>query len=117
MRVIDEMGMKAKAASRSLAIAGELKNTALKAIAAALIDNTDKIIEANRIDLENGEKNGLSAALIDRLRLDEGRTVALMRRAWDEGYVRETGTAVMGTSQRYGDPQGPCAHGRDRDYL
>ncbi len=73
MRVIDEMGMKAKAASRSLAIAGELKNTALKAIAAALIDNTDKIIEANRIDLENGEKNGLSAALIDRLRLDEGR--------------------------------------------
>ena len=73
MRVIDEMGKKAKAASRSLAVAGEKKNDALKAIARALLRNADKIMEANRIDLENGEKNGLSAALIDRLRLDEGR--------------------------------------------
>ena len=73
MRIIDEMGAKAKAASRTLAVAGEKKNDALKAIAKALIENQDKIIEANRLDLENGEKNGLSAALIDRLRLDEGR--------------------------------------------
>ena len=73
MRIIDEMGAKAKAASRTLAVAGEKKNDALKAIAKALIENQDKIIEANKLDLENGEKNGLSAALIDRLRLDEGR--------------------------------------------
>ena len=73
MRIIDEMGAKAKAASRTLAVAGEKKNDALKAIAKALIENQDKIIEANKKDLENGEKNGLSAALIDRLRLDEGR--------------------------------------------
>ena len=73
MRIIDEMGAKAKAASRTLAVAGEKKNDALKAIAKALIENQDKIIEANKLDLENGEKNGLSAALIDRLRLDDGR--------------------------------------------
>ena len=73
MRIIDEMGAKAKAASRTLAVAGEKKNDALKEIAKALIENQDKIIEANKKDLENGEKNGLSAALIDRLRLDEGR--------------------------------------------
>lgn len=73
MRVIDEMGMKAKAASRSLSVAGEKKNDALTAIAKALLDHTDKIMEANRIDLENGAQNGLSAALIDRLRLDESR--------------------------------------------
>ncbi len=73
MRIIYEMGAKAKAASRTLAVAGEKKNDALKAIAKALIENQDKIIEANKLDLENGEKNGLSAALIDRLRLDEGR--------------------------------------------
>lgn len=73
MRIIDEMGAKAKAASRTLAVAGEKKNDALKAIAKALIENQDKIIEANKLDLENGEKNGLSDALIDRLRLDEGR--------------------------------------------
>ncbi len=73
MTVIEEMGKKAKAASRVLANAGEKKNIALKAIAKAIIDNTDKIIKANMIDLDNGEKNGLSAALLDRLRLDEGR--------------------------------------------
>lgn len=73
MRVIDEMGMKAKAASRTLAVAGEKKNDALKAIAKALVENTDRIMAANKTDLENGEKNGLSAALIDRLRLDEKR--------------------------------------------
>ena len=73
MRKIDEMGMKAKAASRTLAVAGEKKNDALKAIAKALVENTDKIMAANKSDLDNGEKNGLSAALVDRLRLDEGR--------------------------------------------
>ena len=46
MRVIDEMGKKAKAASRSLAVAGEKKNDALKAIAKALLRNADKIMEA-----------------------------------------------------------------------
>ncbi len=73
MTVIEQMGAKAKAASQSLAIAGEKKNAALAAIAQALIDNTDNIIAANRIDLDNGEKNGLSAALIDRLTLTEAR--------------------------------------------
>ena len=73
MRLIDEMGQKAKTASRTLAIAGEKKNTALKAIAAALRENVGEIIAANLIDLENGRKNGLSDALIDRLTLNESR--------------------------------------------
>ena len=73
MRIIDEMGMKAKLASRKLATAGELKNKALIAIADALMANKDRIIEANNIDLENGKNNGLSASLLDRLKLDEGR--------------------------------------------
>ena len=73
MRIIDEMGMKAKLASRKLATAGELKNNALIAIADALMANKDRIIEANNIDLENGKNNGLSASLLDRLKLDEGR--------------------------------------------
>lgn len=34
----------------------EKKNQALKKIAEGLIENTDKIIEANKVDLENGEK-------------------------------------------------------------
>jgi type I restriction enzyme R subunit len=43
-----------------------------------------------------GERDGELARIVSDERLDEAKTVALMRRAWDEGYVRETGTAVMG---------------------
>lgn len=73
MRTIDLMGQNAKAASRKLASAGELKNTALRAIADALTAHTNEIISANSADLENGRQNGLSAALLDRLKLDESR--------------------------------------------
>lgn len=73
MTVIEQMGAAAKIASRTLATAGEKKNDALKAIASALTKNADKIIEANKIDLENGRTNGLSASLLDRLMLDNKR--------------------------------------------
>ena len=73
MTTIQEMGKKAKIASRTLLTAGEKKNDALKAIAKALRENADKIISANKIDLDNGVANGLSAALLDRLKLDEKR--------------------------------------------
>ena len=73
MRTIDVMGQNAKAAARQLAVAGEQKNEALKAIAQALLTHQDEIMQANRIDLENGKANGLSAALIDRLTLNADR--------------------------------------------
>ena len=78
MRTIDIMGKNAKIASRQLAVAGEKKNDALKAIAKTLTENADSIIEANRIDLENGKNNGLSAALLDRLMLSPERSVSAM---------------------------------------
>ena len=73
MRTIDIMGQNAKAASRQLAVAGEKKNDALKAIAKALLDHQTEIMQANQVDLDNGKVSGLSAALLDRLKLDEGR--------------------------------------------
>ena len=54
MRTIDIMGMQAKTASRQLAVAGEKKNDALKAIAKALTENTAAIMAANQVDLDNG---------------------------------------------------------------
>ncbi len=73
MRTIDIMGQNAKTAARQLAVAGEKKNDALKAIAKALIEHQEEIMQANQIDLENGRNNGLSAALIDRLTLGAER--------------------------------------------
>lgn len=68
------MGKLAKEAARKLALADSAtKNRALAAVAKALRDNSDKIIAANKIDLENGKNNELSESLLDRLALSAAR--------------------------------------------
>ena len=73
MTEMQKMGQKAKQASQILAVAGKQKKNALYAIAEALLENKDIILAGNRIDLENGEKNGLTKSLLDRLRLTDSR--------------------------------------------
>jgi glutamate-5-semialdehyde dehydrogenase len=69
-----EIGRKAKAAGRELArLDTARKNRALSRIAAALLENKETILKANAQDLEEGKAKGLSAALLDRLALDEAR--------------------------------------------
>ncbi len=95
--------MKAKAASRQLAVAGEKKNDALRTIAKALIENQDAIIAANKVDLDNGEKNGLSAALIDRLRLDEGRIKGVADGVLEVAALQDPiGTVISGSTRPNG---------------
>ena len=103
MRIIDEMGKKAKAASRQLATAGELKNTALKAIAEALLSNMDRIIEANTIDLENGKANGLTPSLLDRLKLDEARVKGVAEGVLEVAALPDPiGTVISGSTRPNG---------------
>jgi len=72
--MLTELGKKAKEAEKTLMIATtEQKNKALKYIAQALIENADEIIQANTIDLENGKNNGMSEAMLDRLKLEKDR--------------------------------------------
>lgn len=73
MLTVKELGINAKKASRVLSVAKAEKNEALKNISAALIENAEYIIKQNSIDIENGRINGLSDAMIDRLRLDFDR--------------------------------------------
>ena len=73
MTQLEIMGAKAKEASRFLMTAGSKKDEALNAIAKALRENADKIIKANDIDIENGEKAGLTKSLLDRLKLTNDR--------------------------------------------
>lgn len=74
MTELEIMGKGAKAAARVLSSASTgVKNQALKFISEALIENAEKIVECNKLDIENARNNGLSEAIIDRLKLDEQR--------------------------------------------
>ncbi|MBQ2487175.1 MAG: glutamate-5-semialdehyde dehydrogenase [Ruminococcus sp.] len=73
MTTLELMGQNAKKASRVLMNAGAEKDKALLAIAAALRANSDAIIAANDIDIENGKAAGLTESLLDRLRLSRER--------------------------------------------
>ncbi|WP_139905237.1 glutamate-5-semialdehyde dehydrogenase [Clostridium thermarum] len=69
-----EKAKSAKAASRKMnSIDTKTKDRALKAMAQALLDNIDNIIEANSLDMEKGKANGLSKSLLDRLLLNKAR--------------------------------------------
>ncbi len=72
--VMIEIGKRAKEAARKLATVPEgVKNEALYAMADALEANIELIVEENKKDLEEGDRQGVSAALRDRLFLDEKR--------------------------------------------
>jgi len=63
----------AKVAQRQLAVASTaVKNSALEAIAKALVENSEYIISENKIDLENA-KGVIKDSMLDRLMLDEKR--------------------------------------------
>lgn len=72
------VGVAARTASRAMAKADTgTKNAALAEIAGTLEERGSSIITANRKDLESGRRNGLAAALLDRLELNPERIVAM----------------------------------------
>lgn len=74
MNYAETLGARAKASEKAMRCASaEQKNKALAAIEAALVKNTEKILTANKIDLEAAVKNGMSAAMQDRLKLTAER--------------------------------------------
>lgn len=67
-------GEKARQAARFLAnISSDVKNQALLNMADQLEAGRDEILKANGLDLERGGEQGLSAALLERLTLNDGR--------------------------------------------
>jgi len=105
---IPELGQRAKAASRQLAGASTAaKDAALNAAADLLIEHTAEIVDANRVDIERAEGDGVSATVVDRLRLDEGRVAAMADGVRDvaalpdpvgevlDGWVRPNGLRIQ----------------------
>ncbi len=78
MNSLTPLGIKAKTASKTLALASpEVKNRALLFIAEEIKANCDEIISANQKDIEKARESGMSASLIDRLMLDKKRVLAM----------------------------------------
>ncbi len=72
--LIADMGTRARTAAMLLAgLPTAAKATGLRAAAAAIRADADTILIANKRDVEAGAANGLSGALLDRLRLDPAR--------------------------------------------
>ncbi|KEZ18920.1 Gamma-glutamyl phosphate reductase [Sphingobium yanoikuyae] len=76
--LIAQMGARARRAAALLAPAGDAQKVdALRRAAQALRDQAPAILAANARDMDNGIDNGLSAAMLDRLRLDEDRIASM----------------------------------------
>ncbi|MGB9691836.1 MAG: glutamate-5-semialdehyde dehydrogenase [Candidatus Sumerlaeaceae bacterium] len=77
-QMLVEIGKKArKAAARLGCLSPAAKNRALAAIADMLVARCESIKQANARDLEAGQAKGLSAAMLDRLMLDDKRILAM----------------------------------------
>jgi len=75
-----QLAKQAKIASRELAkLSTRGKNDCLLAMADALEKNSAAIKEANTLDMEIGAKLNLSAAMLDRLQLDDKRISAMAK--------------------------------------
>jgi glutamate-5-semialdehyde dehydrogenase len=79
-QLVRDVAQAARDASRIVAKAPAAQRTeALRAIAAAIGDHRAEILAANAKDIAAGEGANMSAALVDRLRLDDKRIDALAR--------------------------------------
>jgi len=101
------LGRDGRVAGRKLALtSGKQRNEALRAMAAAMREQTDALVAENARDLAAAEANGLTSAMIDRLKLDAGRVAKMAQAVLEiaeqpdpvgetiEGHVRPDGFRV-----------------------
>ena len=81
---VADLARAARAASRHVAHAGAPRRTAaLVAIADAIAEQAPAILAANALDMEAARGSGAAPAMLDRLRLDEGRVAAMVKAVRD----------------------------------
>ncbi|BCN30591.1 gamma-glutamyl phosphate reductase [Anaeromicropila herbilytica] len=75
---LEQLGENAKEAASSLNLLTlDEKNKGLAAAAKSLVNNRDRIMKANQIDVENAKKNGMKESLVDRLTLNNERIIGM----------------------------------------
>lgn len=96
-----EIAKNAKLASLKIGnLSCEKKNEALKEIANALIENTDKILAENEIDLKNAKKNNIKTSMIDRLRLTKERIKGIAEGVLQVALLNDPIGEVLGMTKR-----------------
>jgi glutamate-5-semialdehyde dehydrogenase len=99
--IMDEIGRKARAAARPLALASpHAKTAALLAMADALDRRRDDVLAANRIDLANGEEAGLAASFLDRLTLTTERIAGIAKGLREIAALKDPVGDVMSAWER-----------------
>ena len=72
--MLNRLGMNAKAAETEMRnLSTNKKNEVLLAVADKLVEDTQTLLSANRLDVETGKRNHMPEGLIDRLLLTESR--------------------------------------------
>ncbi|MCF1484143.1 MULTISPECIES: glutamate-5-semialdehyde dehydrogenase [Rhizobium/Agrobacterium group] len=96
-----DIGAKAKAAARPLAIASaDQKNAALMAMSEAILTGKSQIIAANAIDLKAAQTAGLAASFIDRLTLNEERITAMAKGLREVAELKDPVSEVIAAWER-----------------
>ena len=75
MNMNETAGQVKSAALKLAATSTELRNSALKQIASALLKRKNEILDANRQDLVRSEKENIAAPLLKRLKFDDAKIV------------------------------------------
>jgi len=99
--MIEEICKKSKVASMQLAqLQTEEKNDALEKMAKALEANIDKILEANKKDVDAAKAKGLKSALLDRLALDKRKIGNMARCLREVAALPDPVGAIVSSSTR-----------------
>ncbi len=78
MTTIEELGRRAKQASRHMNRMGTTQKNQILALAAqALVDEQEEILKANAMDIEAARKKNMPEPMVDRLVLSESRIAGM----------------------------------------
>jgi glutamate-5-semialdehyde dehydrogenase len=99
-QAVAEIARRARVAGRALGLASRArKDQALLAMADGLIEGSDEVLAANRLDLAKGEENGLTRGLLDRLALTPERIIGIVEALRElAGLADPVGEVVRGST-------------------
>ena len=119
MTTVEELGRRAKQASRQMNRMGtKQKNQILALAAQALVDEQEEILKANAMDIEAARKKNMPEPMVDRLVLSESR-IAGMAEGLTQLIALEDpiGEIISSTVRPNGLSAKESAYRRHRNYL